>query len=514
MDKLETYVNRFNEQDEEIITQHINNEEAYIWMKEQIPYFECSDSETEETWYFRWWVYRKHIKKTPEGFIVTEFLPEVPWAGKYNSINCAAGHHINEGRWLRNGKTYIEDYLHFWMTGSGNVRSYSTWIADALYQYCLVCGDFRIAEELLPDLIGNYYQWECTHQHESGLFWSNDDRDAMEYSISGNGLRPTLNSYMYADAKAIARIAGISGDKEHETEFYQKSSELKKLIQKRLWDKEDGFFKVYPLESKERKIVNWDFSSVDTEKNVCEQIGFIPWIFELPDAGYEKAWQYLRREQGFEAPYGPTTAERRHKNFMKEFPEHECLWNGPSWPFATTQTLNALANVLKDYKQSYVTRQDFFTLFSRYTHSHYRINESGKKVNWLDENMDPFTGEWLSRKILKDWRWKKDKGGYERGKDYNHSAYADIIISKIFGVEPQDDGTIKINPMIPENWEYCKLSRLNCQGHELSVCMDKTGRKYGKQGLQIWSDGDLLAEAETGDDITFTLRYKKSLEDR
>ncbi len=28
---------------------------------------------------------------------VTEFLPSVPWAGKYNTIPCAAGHHIAEG---------------------------------------------------------------------------------------------------------------------------------------------------------------------------------------------------------------------------------------------------------------------------------------------------------------------------------------------------------------------------------------------------------------------------------
>lgn len=498
MDKLADYVNKFNEQDEEIVRQHICNEDSYAWMKEQIPYFECSDPETEETWYFRWWVYRKHIKRTPEGFIITEFLPEVPWAGAYNSINCAAGHHISEGRWLRNGKRYMEDYLRFWLRGSGDVRSYSTWIADALYRYCLVCGDFQIASELLPDLIRNYEQWECTHRHKSGLFWSVDDRDAMEYSISGNGLRPTLNSYMYADARAIAKIAGICGDREHEAEFYQKALELKKLVQEKLWDKEAGFFKVYPLESRETDVTDWDFSKVAAEKNVCEEIGFLPWVFELPDAGYEKAWKYLRDVRGFEAPYGPVTAERGHKRFMEEHPEHECLWNGPSWPFATTQTLHALANVLKDYRQNYVTEQDFFTLFSRYTRSHYRTDERGRRINWLDENLDPFTGEWLSRKILKSWKWKKEKGGYERGKDYNHSAYADLVISDLFGVEPRDDGTVKIRPMIPESWEYCKLDGLNCQGYELSVCMDKTGERYGREGLQVRCNGTLLPETETG----------------
>src|SRR5690606_41087738 len=55
--------------------------------------------------YFRWWTYRKHLKRTPEGYIITEFLPEVPWSGKYNTINCPAGHHFYEGRWLQDRKS-------------------------------------------------------------------------------------------------------------------------------------------------------------------------------------------------------------------------------------------------------------------------------------------------------------------------------------------------------------------------------------------------------------------------
>ena len=35
-----------------------------------------------------------YLKETPEGFVITEFLPDVPWAGKYNTISCPAGHHF------------------------------------------------------------------------------------------------------------------------------------------------------------------------------------------------------------------------------------------------------------------------------------------------------------------------------------------------------------------------------------------------------------------------------------
>ena len=116
-----------------------------------------------------------------------------------------------------------------------------------------------------------------------------------------------------------------------------------------------------------------------------------------------------------------------------------------------------------------------------------------KKIfHWLDENLDPYTGEWLSRKILKDWEWRKDKGGYERGKDYNHSAYADLVISIIFGVEPQENGEIRIHPMLPDEWSYCRLEKIKCQGKDLSIIYDKTGEKYHQEkgyGHGVWAVG-------------------------
>ena len=69
---------------------HIPNAAVCDWMARTVPLFECPDKDLEEIYYFRWWTYRKHITQTPDGFIVTEFLPPVPWGGKHNSIDCAA----------------------------------------------------------------------------------------------------------------------------------------------------------------------------------------------------------------------------------------------------------------------------------------------------------------------------------------------------------------------------------------------------------------------------------------
>lgn len=44
----------------------------------------------------------------------------------------------------------------------------------------------------------------------------------------------------------------------------------------------------------------------------------------------------------------------------------------------------------------------------------------------------------------------EEKGGYERGKDYNHSGYTDLVINKIFGVEPQETGKCVYKSLYPE----------------------------------------------------------------
>jgi hypothetical protein len=175
-------------------------------MRQNIPFFESSDKSIEEMYYFRWWVFRKHIRKTPDGFVITEFLPDVPWAGAHNTISASAGHQFYEGRWLRNPE-YLRQYARFWFKPEAKPRLYSFPVADAIHAWSLVTQDQQLAMDLLPDLVENYKRWEQTHQDPNGLFWQIDDRDGMEMSIGGSGYRPTINSYLYGDAIALGDIA-------------------------------------------------------------------------------------------------------------------------------------------------------------------------------------------------------------------------------------------------------------------------------------------------------------------
>jgi len=480
---LSGYVEKFNADDSELVATYIPNSQSFKFLAANIPLFECPDKQMEEIYYFRWWTFRKHIRNTPEGFIITEFLPDVPWAGKYNGISCAAMHHFNEGRWLRD-RRYLRDYAYYWLRNGGSVRSYSFPAAYALYNQYIVSGNDSIARELLPDLIVNFEAWEKERYDTlQGLFWQIDDRDGMEVSICGSGYRATINSYMAAEAKAIAAIARLSQRPGEARRFAEKAEQITANMLKTLWDNDAGFFKVLPR---------------DENAALCptrELHGYTPWCFNLVDgAEYACAWKYLMNPDYFYAPYGLATAEQCSPDFKISYEGHECQWNGPSWPFSTSVVLTGLANLLNTQEQDYITKKDYFDLLKIYTRSQHLTKEDGTVVPWIDENLNPFTGDWISRTRLKTWNngaWSSEKGGVERGKDYNHSTYCDLIINGLIGIRPQEDGTLTVNPLLPDGaWDYFCLENVMCFGKNITVIFDKTGTKYHKgKGLMLFVDG-------------------------
>ncbi len=486
MDILKHYVDLFNEKDDEIYKNQIDNAHAYEWLKNEIPLFECPDKDIERTYYFRYWTYRKHVKSTENGYVITEFLPKVPWSGKHNTIVAAVGHHIYEGRWLKNSATYLKDYIEFFFNNPERSHNYSAWLAYAVLKFVKAMDDTDFAKEILPELCRYYEVWEETHRLSNGAFWSYDGPDAMEFSISGTpenlkmrkGIRPTLNSYMCADAYAIAEMARLSGDKETEKKYSEKYNFLRKFINDKLF--EDGFYRAYHYDE------GADISSFienGRSESPREEIGYIPWMFNIPEKGREDAFTLLADERAFHTDYGIATAERSHPRFLYEV-NHECLWNGYVWLFATSQTLYALRNVIDSYGGERYKKL-YCDLLSQYARSHTRTNENGDTVPWIDEVRHPLKDDWSSRTILESWGWLEKKGGYERGKDYNHSTFCDLIITGLVGVRDDADG-IKVEPCIPDDWTWFRLTGLHFRGKTYDIVFDRDGTKFGKgKGLQI-----------------------------
>ena len=469
------YVDYLNSMEDENIAQAIPNARASQWMEENIPLFECSQKNFEEMYYYRWWTLRKHIKETPVGYGMTEFLVNRSYADKYNLIACAIGHHIYESRWLRNPE-YLNQIIHTWYRGNeggpmAKMTKFSSWNADAVLGRYMVDGNKEFLLDMVKDLEAEYARWEKTNRLPNGLYWQGDVQDGMEESISGGRrkqyARPTINSYMYGNAKALSLIGIMTGDEGMAMKYGLKADSIKTLVQDKLWNTDHHFFETM---------------RGDASAEVREAIGYIPWYFNLPDASskYTVAWKEVMDEKGFSAPYGLTTAERRHPEF-RTHGVGKCEWDGAIWPFASAQTLTAMANFMNNYPQTVLTDSVYFHQMERYVESQHHRGRP-----YIGEYLDEVTGYWL-------------KGDQERSRYYNHSTFNDLMITGLIGLRPRMDNTVEVNPLIPEGkWDYFCLDNVLYHGRNLTILWDKDGSRYQRgKGLHIYVDGKEVGHADT-----------------
>lgn len=467
------YADYFNNMEDENIAQVIPNSETSAWMEQNIPLFECPQKNFEEMYYYRWWSLRKHIKNTPAGYGMTEFLVNRSYADKYNLIACAIGHHIYESRWLRDPK-YLDQIIHTWYRGNEGgpmkkMNKFSSWNADAIYNRFLVDGDKDFLLDMMTDLDTEYKRWESTNRLKNGLYWQGDVQDGMEESISGGRrkqyARPTINSYMYGNAKALSNMGLLAGNEGIAMKYALKADTLKQLVEGKLWNERHQFFETM---------------RTDSSANVREAIGYIPWYFNLPDARkHDVAWKEVMDEKGFLAPYGMTTAERRHPEFRTRG-VGKCEWDGAIWPFASAQTLTAMANFMNNYPQTVLTDSVYFRQMELYVESQYHRGRP-----YIGEYLDEVTGYWL-------------KGDQERSRYYNHSTFNDLVITGLVGLRPRTDNTVEVNPLIPEDkWNWFCLDNVLYHGHNISIVWDKDGSRYhAGKGLRVYVNGKLVGQSD------------------
>ena len=426
---LADYVRAFNATDDERYTNAIPNAAAEAFLLKNAPRFACPDADIERTYYFRWWTYRKHLRHTPDGWVVTEFLPDVSWAGRYNTISCALGHHIREGRWLRD-RTPLRDYAAFWLRPKDGGRlngpgAYVSWIADSVLKLADMDGDAAFATNHLSALVRNYEAWEAGWDCrvfpgtgtfpmglKGGLFETTCNYEGSELALAGDGARPLVNAAMCGEARTIAALAARAGDAATAMRFASKAAALEAAVKERLWDPQRQFFMTVATNG--------------VRGTVKELNGYAPWYFGLDLKGCEAAWE----------------------------------------PFADPEGSAA----------------------------HVRRMSDGRRLPWIDEVQNPDTGDWISRTMLE--RDPKNRIP-ERGKDYNHSTFCDLVLGELVGIRPQRDGSLVVAPLFPPAWAYLRVEGVRWRGHDISVVWDRDGTRYGLgAGFFVLRDGAVVSRQD------------------
>ncbi|KAF5586119.1 coagulation factor 5 8 type domain-containing protein [Fusarium pseudoanthophilum] len=412
------------------------------WFEKNIPLLDIPDKQIQEVYYYRWQTYKEHLvyTGTKYGYMASEFLNPVSYGAPYGGIVAAVGHHISE-----------------------------------------VTGDKDFVVGQLANLVKQYRGWDNHYSSSLGLYWQVPVWDATEYTAAsyessdpyhgGAGFRPTINSYQYGDAIAIAKIAALGGESDLENEYRSRAESLRIAVQKHLWDDESKFYKHKARDD------NPSGSLLGTR----EIMGYLPWVFEMPcDESQLSAFSQLKDPQGFLSDFGPTTAERRSKWFMYEA-DNCCRWDGPSWPFATSQTLTAVEHVLHDYPaQKYLTAKDYYEMLHRYVRTQYRNGQP-----YVAEAHHPDEDKWMY-------------DGYDHSEDYNHSTFVDNVLAGLIGIRAQSGETVVVNPLTPSEWDYFAVENVAYHGHSITVLWDRTGSVYDRgEGLKVYVDGQLAGSRET-----------------
>lgn len=483
------------------------------WYEGNIPFFESADPKLDAVYYYRWQIFRAHQRDLgARGYISTEFLEDVSWQlSPYASLNDATGFHIYEGRWLRD-RRYAGGYIDY-MTSGGNDRHFSEYIADAVYARFLVDGDLGYAAGKLASLKKTYAEWDDHFDRAKGLYWVSPLLDATEYTIAsidatggkdgfwgGDAFRPSINSFMFANATAISRLSALSGDAKTASDYTAKADDLRSHMLADLWNPGFAHF-IDRFKVTNQYVKYWD------PIRGRELVGYVPWAFGVvpSDRRYDAAWAYLLSPEGLAGPHGLRTVGPSYEYYMKQYRYdaatglRECQWNGPVWPFQTTAVLAAMQNFLNDDNQKAVTRSDYMRLLRQYAALHYQ----GDRLD-LEEDYDPATG--------------KPIVGLPRSHHYFHSGFDDLVITGVAGIRPREDDVLEVHPLIPADASDPQFLRsfalqgVPYHGHLVGVVFDADGKKYGLgAGLTVLVDGAVAAHSDTVKRLTIPLKRLPAL---
>jgi mannosylglycerate hydrolase MGH1-like protein/glycosyl hydrolase family 65 len=495
-----------------LLTAHLEDNRDVDWFASRVPIFESPDSAIDATYYYRWELVTKHLTYgSPEtGYTFTEFLDRPFWSGAYGSISCPLGHQLDEIRWL-NDPAIVADFARYWFeTPGAQPRSYSNWYGAAMWGLYQVSRDSALLHRVLPYMKRQYAGWVAEHWDATrGMFHWDGLHDGMERNINSrqtddidtgaDGFRPTLNSYLYADARAIARASALFGDRATATDFDARADSLRARVERELWDERRTFF-LHEAAHDDKSGVHALTRTYETGKYAGnehgrELIGYVPWQFDLPEEGkgYERAWRFLMDTAYFLAPYGPTTTERHDPQFY--ISPRCCWWSGNSWPYATTQTLDAMANLVNDYRQRVVSAADWMRLFGTYT----RTQRKGGQP-YVAEAANPDNGSWEGH----------DTPGHSN--HYFHSAYVNLVITGVVGLRPRADDSVVVNPLAPSEWAFFALDNVRYHGRRLTILWDRTGTRYHRgRGLTIVADGRVVARATRLERLAVRLEARPAL---
>jgi hypothetical protein len=160
--------------------------QGQTFLKDNIPFIDIPDSLIQDVYYYRWTSLQRNLRYVTAGtgYMCTEFVHPVGYAKAFGTIDAAAGHQIDEARWLRN-TAYAGDYIQLYTRGPADPLQYTQWILDAASRRAMVTGDSAFLSHQLEDMVRVWHLWDPFFDPAAGLYYYQPVWDAQELSLPG-----------------------------------------------------------------------------------------------------------------------------------------------------------------------------------------------------------------------------------------------------------------------------------------------------------------------------------------
>ncbi|KAF1990720.1 Six-hairpin glycosidase, partial [Aulographum hederae CBS 113979] len=467
------------------------------WYLDSIPFVDFPDKTIQEVYYYRASLMKRHLKFSHEGhrWMFTSFIQPVGQGGKFQTLPGAVPHTILETRWFRDPNFSKDEILLYTRQGAESMTGvlYTHWIIRAIYEHAQVTGDEAFLIAQLPGMIHMFDLWTGQQDNHTGLYFRSPVLDSQEYSLTGyltagpdgvpietwNSLendyqllldgpptyRPNFNAYMVAGARVISSVAAMTGDMDAADEWNVIANAIYSRMLEYLYDADLNY---------------WVDVVRETEMVVKgrQLQGFFPFRMGVgTDDHFIRGLEESLTEEGFIAPFGPTTLEQENRYFTaKKNITYCCIWNGQNWPFSTSHYLNTLAQIARENRSPIISADFFYDALSTYAKTNYKDG-----VPYTAESHHPY-----------DASWSADTSNHSE--HYLHSTFIDNVFSNLVGIVPTLDDRLEIKPLVPHTWTHFAVESLPYHGFLLTIIWDETGRHYNTnlQGLAVYLNGEKI----------------------
>jgi hypothetical protein len=458
----------------------------------------------------RWYNVKKNSMNPRMGRMQYRALSEGRWTADWyaNVISYGAGHQIRESRWLRD-PSYTWGQLQTWtenarpdgifpshVTPKGQQGGqYTDWIASTAWDAYMVHPDRSLLAAVADPVARNAEGWRKIYGWKdspllvvdshwwTGMEWQPSFFSFAGYRTGGGAgtdparmtplRRVDLTAYNFGNAQSAANIYRELGRAEDAERLRKLAEETREAVLAQMWDPTTRWF--HSLRASD--------NAMSPDKEI---IGLYPFYFDLPPAGkgYEAAWADAVDPAQFWTAWPLASVAKDCPAYAQNgWPVGPggsgCMWNGPTWPHANSLVMSAMANVLRHYGKSAVTRAKLLELFRSFTLAQYRNGEFN--TPWTGEYYNGDTGAWKTSQ-----------------RDYNHSTWIDPLIMDLIGLVPRADETLEVDSLLPDGaWSHYILDGQSYRGHDVTIAWDEQGGHFapGFKGYAVYLDGRQIFHA-------------------